>query len=289
MSNIEDRDLSFSLISSTARKLWKNSKPPKGSEFTFRSKIICDSDDETIEQVMLQVEDDNRIHDPIQDLVKRKYFAVGKLIESELLTDQNIYLYDNLKSKASKQAVLDMIKEAGFRGIVISKTNYDKTKEMMNEAIKRHSIIYFDERTAIGELKTNPDFIKDVRLVAEFDDEVRWKCFADVIHNQTKHATIIDVKSYSNYKSVSVKAKLIRSGYVHQLCFMSIIMSKVLNKKINNDGYILAVDTDNGTIKSWRFELDGYMEQTKEIALKISRVMMSMRSRRKKSTKFKAK
>jgi len=267
--------VSFSLMSSLARAIWhEKNQPESKQDFIFRSDLITSKPKEYLADMLIRIREESSEYDPIEDLVKRSYFSIGKLIESELINKRSVFKYDNLRSKASKQATRELIKKAGFNGIVISNTNYRKTKDMMDKIISETNPVWIPKRTKISDLHTDPRFIKDLRVVKPHRNGIVWKVFPDMVLNDKDVMSIIDVKSYFSFKSIAARRKMVMAGYQYQLCFMYILLQKTLDIKINPIGFILAIDQKHQTLKTITFDANKNIDETMAMAEKVSKALV---------------
>jgi hypothetical protein len=283
------KNLSFSLLSSIARDIFKKENAVEGistKEFQFDSSLILQSAsgdlyDAVKANITYNEDTDEEI---LNILTKKKYFGMGRIIEKIILRqDAGVLIHKDLRSKVNKAEGVKMVKD-NRNAIILSKTTYESAKNLTSLMIDINATIAIPQRIKIKDIYNNPLLKQGVNVALLDGNNVKLKIKPDLVNTVDGIVTIVDIKTINNYKDSSFKSKFIQSGYQFQLAFYSYIYCKIMQAKANKYAYILYVNTsvNKGEFKDRpfgviRFNLDLYIEEVLEMVSKVSNTIKQIK------------
>jgi hypothetical protein len=267
--------VSFSLINSIIRVKMKEKGVDK-----FDPDLMLSASDDEIEEIIknIRLEAAARTEqDELRSLIDQPYFAIGKLAEALLFNaDVNVRIYENLRSAKNKLKATQMIKDSKWGEIVISRTNYNNTLNMINKIKRSDRSIWIPSKVKVNELGQNPLLKLGVRYNVPINKKVSWKGFPDIVNTMESEDVILDVKTFSNHKKKSWKSAFMSSGYNYQIAFMVYLNELVSNKPCRHTAYIIGIDkykNTNRPIGVTPFNTDKYIDKMIDMADKVTRIL----------------
>ena len=278
------KSISFSLISFIARYLdaMHSADANKQYRFKFKPELVLNANQHDLDLAINYVT--NKAFNAVttKTLTKQPYLSVGKLAEHLLLHQKNkVWLYDNLRSNANKASVQQMLNDCGFNDIVISETNYRKTKKMIDGIFAQNPILRISSSrvklTEIGIYPSRTIFTQQERLTYEHEQTgLTIKSFVDLMMYEKNQVTVLDVKTFNPWnKGNSQRGMFIHNGYPYQLALAAYLAHKTKDISISNKSYIIGIDTSitNGSYCLCNFSVKRYLDKTLEMVDKIAHAM----------------
>lgn len=236
------KNISFSLISSIARKAFKV-KYPKALQFIFDFELIIGLDDDDLDHFCNEARIEMITRDDYHKLTKQKFFANGSFYENIILgLNQKVDVHGDLRKSENKAQALKLVKNAKFDDIVISKSQYNKMIKLTNQMKEVNPLLYILGETIefndfAGDI--NPRIIKKESCEMTLESGLKLKAKLDCRYsNKSGLSAIVDVKTGWKEAGGSIRNNLLRDGYNYQIALASYIM-KQSSYKMSNVNYIL--------------------------------------------------